>query len=447
MQLSIPDASATTIRIGSVIDTMGPVIEKQNVHSNSVPSGILYSSALMSNGGSLQEVKNAQYQSGEFDVTTILTYDPQGRGHMMASETVGYQSQSFISNGANSPPCIFSQSSANSANGAPISYVRGLVGNSVSTGDTLAYQSTARVNPNDLSYEFAVAPQAGKNSTQARVTTISTYLVDSKTQSTEVNENLVISGHLGQLRQSYLMRDGYQTEQQLSMEGAVIERVVAQDMSVSEDGPGFAVNKLIYTAGATVGQGKYHEIRLFDLDQGVDATRLITYDQKETSGGIIVSEQVRAERIAAAGSASGGGTDFMCIFSVSQNQGKGGIQEYSQAYASSRVVGVDNMQLGTTAKVEFGSGETGINLQYENQISSPIDLRSDFELYVQDLNGDGLYEDLNGNGRLDFADILVLFHNMSWLIEDERGSLFDYNRNGKLDYADLLILFDMIQNR
>jgi hypothetical protein len=34
---------------------------------------------------------------------------------------------------------------------------------------------------------------------------------------------------------------------------------------------------------------------------------------------------------------------------------------------------------------------------------------------------------------------------MSWLVDDERGLLFDFNRNGRLDYGDLLVLFDMIQ--
>jgi len=446
--LSVPNVSATTVRIDSLIDAVGPVAEKQVVRSNSLESGMLYSSSLMSNGGSVQEVKNTLYQRGKLDTTTILTYDSQGRGHMVASELIGYQSSSFASNGTGTDPsCVFSQPYAISADttNSPLSYTRGLVGNSIATGDTLAYQSVSHVRPDNLSYEFSVTPREGENTTHARVSTVSTYLVDSKTGGTRVNEGLIIAGQLGQLRQSYQMGDRYQTEQQLSVEGAVIERVTVYDASVSEGATTSAVNRLTYAAGATVGQGAFHEIRLLNLDGGIDTTRLITYDQKETSGGIIVTEQVRAERDAVAG--SGSGTDLACIFSLIQNQNEARAQKSAQAYASSRIIGVDNMSSETITRVEFGGsfGGAGIDLQYESHVSAPVDLRSGFELYVHDLDGDGLYEDLNGNGRLDFADLIVLFDNMAWLVEDERGLLFDYNRNGKLDYADLLVLFDMIQ--
>jgi len=57
-----------------------------------------------------------------------------------------------------------------------------------------------------------------------------------------------------------------------------------------------------------------------------------------------------------------------------------------------------------------------------------------------------VYEDLNNNGRLDYADIVVLFENMAWLIEDERGLLLDFNHNGKLDYADIVVMFEMVQS-
>ena len=39
-----------------------------------------------------------------------------------------------------------------------------------------------------------------------------------------------------------------------------------------------------------------------------------------------------------------------------------------------------------------------------------------------DTNGDGLYEDVNGNGRKDFADIVLYFTQMSWIF-DERARI------------------------
>ncbi len=58
-----------------------------------------------------------------------------------------------------------------------------------------------------------------------------------------------------------------------------------------------------------------------------------------------------------------------------------------------------------------------------------------------DPNGDGLYEDVNGNGRADFADIVLYFNQLSWIATNEPISAFDYNENGRIDFADVVWLF------
>ena len=59
-----------------------------------------------------------------------------------------------------------------------------------------------------------------------------------------------------------------------------------------------------------------------------------------------------------------------------------------------------------------------------------------------DLNGDGLYEDINGNGRKDYNDIVVLFNNILWVPINEPIEYFDFNKNGRIDYNDIVVLFD-----
>jgi PKD repeat protein len=59
----------------------------------------------------------------------------------------------------------------------------------------------------------------------------------------------------------------------------------------------------------------------------------------------------------------------------------------------------------------------------------------------RDLDGDGKYEDVNGNGRKDFADVTLYFNQMSWIGANEPLSLFDYNGNGRIDFADVSWLF------
>jgi len=63
-----------------------------------------------------------------------------------------------------------------------------------------------------------------------------------------------------------------------------------------------------------------------------------------------------------------------------------------------------------------------------------------------DPDGDGLYEDVNGNGRMDFADVMMLFNNLEYI--SSRGApvikLFDFNSNERMDFADVVALFNEI---
>ena len=39
----------------------------------------------------------------------------------------------------------------------------------------------------------------------------------------------------------------------------------------------------------------------------------------------------------------------------------------------------------------------------------------------RDLDGDGRYEDVNGNGRRDFADVVLFFNQMAWIASNDNG--------------------------
>ncbi|MEN6518426.1 MAG: IPT/TIG domain-containing protein [Methanospirillum sp.] len=58
-----------------------------------------------------------------------------------------------------------------------------------------------------------------------------------------------------------------------------------------------------------------------------------------------------------------------------------------------------------------------------------------------DLDADGKYDDVNGNGRRDFADVVLYFNQMTWIAANEPVSAFDYNGNGAIDFADIVWLF------
>jgi PKD repeat protein len=58
--------------------------------------------------------------------------------------------------------------------------------------------------------------------------------------------------------------------------------------------------------------------------------------------------------------------------------------------------------------------------------------------------GNGLYDDVNGNGRGDFADVVLYFNQMAWIAANEPLAPFDYNANGRIDFADVVRLFDRL---
>jgi PKD repeat protein len=63
-----------------------------------------------------------------------------------------------------------------------------------------------------------------------------------------------------------------------------------------------------------------------------------------------------------------------------------------------------------------------------------------------DPDGDGLYEDVNGNGRLDFDDVVVFYQNMDWVRDNSRVGIapYDFNGNGRIDFDDIVQLFQII---
>ncbi|MDD1718049.1 MAG: dockerin type I domain-containing protein [Methanoregulaceae archaeon] len=58
-----------------------------------------------------------------------------------------------------------------------------------------------------------------------------------------------------------------------------------------------------------------------------------------------------------------------------------------------------------------------------------------------DPDGDGLFEDLNGNGRVDFGDVNIFYANIDWINANEPPALFDMDGNGKVEVADISAAF------
>ena len=65
-----------------------------------------------------------------------------------------------------------------------------------------------------------------------------------------------------------------------------------------------------------------------------------------------------------------------------------------------------------------------------------------FESAPTDPDGDGVYEDVNGNGELSLADVTALFANAESPEVTENAAAYDFNDNGEFTLADVTVLFE-----
>jgi PKD repeat protein len=61
-----------------------------------------------------------------------------------------------------------------------------------------------------------------------------------------------------------------------------------------------------------------------------------------------------------------------------------------------------------------------------------------------DPDGDQLYWDVNGNGYIDFNDVITYFQNMQWIRDNQFVPFFDYNKNTFIDFNDVVRLFQKV---
>jgi PKD repeat protein len=79
--------------------------------------------------------------------------------------------------------------------------------------------------------------------------------------------------------------------------------------------------------------------------------------------------------------------------------------------------------------------------EWQGSLAKPIVRLPNIPNLPTDPDSDGIYEDLNGNGRKDFNDVILLFLNISWISANEPVAAFDHNHNGRMDYNDVILLF------
>ncbi|GAB3024594.1 serpin family protein [Natronobiforma cellulositropha] len=66
------------------------------------------------------------------------------------------------------------------------------------------------------------------------------------------------------------------------------------------------------------------------------------------------------------------------------------------------------------------------------------------EYTARDVDGDGLYRDLNGNGRLDSDDVVVFFEHLDEPAVQGNVDAFDFSGSGSVGFGDVVALFESL---
>ena len=109
-----------------------------------------------------------------------------------------------------------------------------------------------------------------------------------------------------------------------------------------------------------------------------------------------------------------------------------------------RAVGTGSLDLLRIRIWDKGTG----TVMYDNEMGAGVTADPTTALgggsIVVHRESNGKYEDVNGNGRKDFADIMLYFNQMASNTENGPfyASDFDYNGNGRIDFADAVRLFN-----
>ncbi|MFW6436625.1 MAG: hypothetical protein ACOCYZ_03215 [Halococcoides sp.] len=105
-------------------------------------------------------------------------------------------------------------------------------------------------------------------------------------------------------------------------------------------------------------------------------------------------------------------------------------------------------ETGVTATVETVMAEDGTpyptrtergRVEVVNVTAEPIDGTK-----PQDIDDDWTYEDVNGNGRLDFPDVNTFFQYSDEPVVTDHVAAYDFDGDGDIDLQDVLALFEMV---
>ncbi len=137
-----------------------------------------------------------------------------------------------------------------------------------------------------------------------------------------------------------------------------------------------------------------------------------------------------------------GGSSWTATVDYGDGSGFKSLSLNGKSFVLSHVYGTGGIYT-ITVKVKDNNGDEGVATMTVN-VKFRFPMLPGMKERAKDLTGDGRAEDLNGNNRLDFADIVALFEHFASPEIQNNASKFDFNDNGLIDMADIKALFDKL---
>ena len=113
--------------------------------------------------------------------------------------------------------------------------------------------------------------------------------------------------------------------------------------------------------------------------------------------------------------------------------------------ATVKLEGVSKGDVLLILKVVYLIDDSGKALEYVEGSTSITVKSVSFPGYSQsnDLDGDGLYEDINGDGIFNFKDVFDFFKAFE-AIPSENKRYYDFDKDGRISFGDAIMLFKML---
>lgn len=432
--------------IGTIIETTGPVRDSfTGLWSGSDENGTnitgVYSDSLMTNGGELTLNKHLSMTGKEavspvLQTQKIIGYSAGDTGYHLISDESIYTSTNILSNQSKGTLCFGNpyEVSQQSFKGQSASL-------SIVNAQELQLSSTARHIDGNLDYSLNIG-NSGINSTDKYTegTIITTFTGQSLTNTGEIKlyDRTLISGLIRTFNRLYQGSEDLNIMGSSSGEGFVHDKTIVEKYYTKNETDTSMVSSgtAVYYQDIMTNGGNTDEIRSTSGSESISSERMVAY----TSDG---DRSIQASEHAVATYLKGSeenSKDLSCVFAGSQSTNTTQ-SPYKEASAQTGFAGVSSAQISSSTLIRDPENSDALNLEYRADIMIPVGFNSTLMKEMKDPDNDGRFEDLNGNGRLDMHDLVLLFHNFRWIGESNLSLRIDFNKNGRADYADIVTVF------